>query len=77
MAKTKKKKSSSFLVILLFVAGLSLLLYPYISNEWNTYRQSQLISTYESVVAEKAEEIDYTAEWDRAHAFNQALLPSI
>ena len=77
MAKTKKKKSSTFLVILLFIAGLGLLLYPYISNEWNTYRQSQLISTYESVVAEKAEEIDYSAEWDRARAYNQALLPSI
>lgn len=77
MAKTKKKKSSTFLVILLFVAGLALLLYPYISNEWNTYRQSQLISTYESVVAEKAEEIDYTKEWERANAYNESLLPSI
>ena len=77
MAKTKKKRGSTLLVILLFIAGLGLLLYPYISNEWNTYRQSQLISTYESVVAEKEDEIDYSAEWDRAHAYNQALLPSI
>ena len=52
MAKTKKKKSSTLLVIVLFILGLGLLLYPYISNEWNTYRQSQLISSYESIVAE-------------------------
>ena len=72
-----KKKSLNIKLIVLFLAGLSLLLYPFISNEWNTYRQSKLISTYEQVIEEKQEEIDYTAEWDRAHAFNQALLPSI
>ena len=72
-----KKKSLNIKLIVLFLAGLSLLLYPLISNEWNTYRQSKLISTYEQVIEEKQEEIDYTAEWDRAHAFNQALLPSI
>ena len=72
-----KKKNINIKLIVLFLAGLSLLLYPFISNEWNTYRQSKLISTYEQVIEEKQEEIDYTAEWDRAHAFNQALLPSI
>ena len=72
-----KKKDLNIKLIVLFLAGLSLLLYPLISNEWNTYRQSKLISTYEQVIEEKQEEIDYTAEWDRAHAFNQALLPSI
>ena len=72
-----KKKNLNIKLIVLFLAGLSLLLYPFISNEWNTYRQSKLISTYEQVIEEKQEEIDYTAEWDRAHAFNQALLPSI
>lgn len=72
-----KKKNLNIKLIVLFLAGLSLLLYPLISNEWNTYRQSKLISTYEQVIEEKQEEIDYTAEWDRAHAFNQALLPSI
>ena len=72
-----KKKNLNIKLIVLFLAGLSLLLYPFISNEWNTYRQSKLISTYEQVIEKKQEEIDYTAEWDRAHAFNQALLPSI
>ena len=72
-----KKKSLNIKLIVLFLAGLSLLLYPFISNEWNTYRQSKLISTYEQVIEEKQEEIDYQSEWDRAHAFNQALLPSI
>ena len=77
MAKTKKRKRSIFPVILLFIAGLALLLYPYISNEWNNYRQSQLISNYETVVAEKEDEIDYSGEWKRANEYNKSLLPSI
>ena len=77
MAKTKKRKQSIFPVILLFIVGLVLLLYPYISNEWNNYRQSQLISNYESVVAEKEDEIDYSEEWKRANEYNKSLLPSI
>lgn len=71
-----KKKGLNIKLVLLFLAGLSLLLYPLISNEWNTYRQTKLISTYEQVIEEK-EDIDYSAEWDRANAYNQALLPSI
>ena len=77
MTKTKKRKRSIFPVILLFIAGLALLLYPYISNEWNNYRQSQLISNYETVVAEKEDEIDYSGEWKRANEYNKSLLPSI
>ena len=72
-----KKKLQNFIFVLIFVAGLSLLLYPYVSNKWNTYRQSQLITTYDDAIKEIEEEIDYSSEWESAHAFNQALLPSI
>lgn len=72
-----KKKASTVLFILIFLVGLSLLLYPFIANEWNSYRQKQLISTYESQVSEIEDEIDYEAEWMRATAYNKALLPSI
>lgn len=72
-----KRKLQNFIFVLIFIAGLSLLLYPYVANEWNTYRQSQLITTYDEQIAEIEEEIDYSAEWDRAHAFNSSLLPSI
>lgn len=77
MTNTKKKQGSTFLVILLFIVGLALLFYPYIANEWNTYRQSQLISNYETVLEEKQDEIDYQDEWNRANAYNQSLLPSV
>lgn len=74
-----KKIVSKIVICIMFLAGLSLLLYPLISNEWNTYRQEQLISSYDSQVAQKTEagEIDYTSQWDAAKAYNEALLPSI
>lgn len=74
-----KKKASTIIFVMIFLAGLSLLLYPFVANEWNNYRQKRLISTYESQVSELEEEgaIDYEAEWKRAEAYNKALLPSI
>ena len=74
-----KKTTRNIIIVILFLAGLSLLLYPFIANAWNTYRQKQLISNYESVVSEKEEagEIDYEAEMEKAKAYNDALVPSI
>ena len=72
-----KKKLQNFIFVLIFIAGLSLLLYPYISNEWNTYRQNQLITSYDDAIKEIDDEIDYSAEWESAYAFNNALLPAI
>lgn len=74
-----KKKASTIIFVMIFLAGLSLLLYPFVANEWNNYRQKRLISTYESQVSELEAEgaIDYEAEWKKAEAYNKALLPSI
>lgn len=74
-----KTRTRTILIILIFLAGLSLLLYPFVANEWNTYRQKQLISSYETAVSRKeaAGEIDYEAEMEKAQAYNEALLPSI
>ena len=63
------KKNYTFLIFpILFLAGLSLLLYPLVSNEWNEYRQSKLISTYDEAVAEQeaAGTIDYITEKNQA-----------
>ncbi|MDD3401978.1 MAG: class C sortase [Hespellia sp.] len=74
-----KKKTNTLIICIVFLAGLSLLLYPFVANQWNNYRQSKLISNYEAVVADKeaAGEIDYEAEMEQAVAYNDALLPSI
>ena len=74
-----KKIFKNLILILIFLAGLSLLLYPYIANEWNTYRQSKLMTTYEEAVESINEEtpIDYTSEFARANAYNESLVPYI
>ena len=36
-----KKIASKILISILFLAGLSLLLYPLVANEWNNYRQKR------------------------------------
>lgn len=74
-----KRIRDKIIVGFLFLAGLSLLLYPYIANEWNNYRQKQLISSYERKINEASidEQVDYQLEWDKANAYNESLLPSI
>lgn len=54
---------------LLFLVGFGILSYPTISDQWNTYRQSQLITSYEDTLAEMEPE-DYTREWEAARSFN-------
>lgn len=74
-----KKKAGNLVICIIFLAGLSLLLYPFVANQWNNYRQKRLISGYEQVVSEKeaAEGIDYDAERKKAEDYNEALLPCV
>lgn len=46
-----KKHLSTILLILVFLAGLSLLLYPSFANWWNTGRAISAITTYNTVAA--------------------------
>ena len=48
-----KRKANKLIIGIIFLAGLSLLLYPFVANQWNNYRQKQLISSYEQTVSEK------------------------
>ena len=72
-----KKKLSNIVIILIFVAGLSLLVYPFVANKWNSYRQDRLISNYEKIVSQKSNSIDYDTEMKKAKAYNDALAPHI
>ena len=66
------KKILNVLFALMFVAGFLLLTYPTISDQWNTYRQSRLISSYEETVSTMEPE-DFSEEWEKARAFNDTL----
>ena len=74
-----KKITYRILVAVVFLAGLSLLLYPFVANKWNTYRQERLISSYEEVVSEKTASgtINYDGEWLKAQQYNDELMPMI
>lgn len=65
-----KRKISTFLFGLLFLTGFGILAYPTIADQWNTYRQSKLISNYDSVVNEMTEE-DFEEAWTAARNYNQ------
>ncbi len=73
------KKFTTFMLCIMFTAGLSLLLYPFISNQWNNYRQSRLITTYDTAIAEldATGQLDYTSEREKALSYNEALTPYI
>lgn len=45
-----KRKLSTVLLILVFFAGLSLLLYPSLSDYWNSFHASQAVATYSEEV---------------------------
>lgn len=65
----KNSKFSIFLLILIFLAGLSLLLYPSISNYWNSLHQSRAISAYTEQVADLNDE-EYDRIWKEAVEYN-------
>ncbi len=65
-----RRKITSFLFGLLFLVGFGVLAYPTISNQWNTYRQSRLISNYDEAVSQMTEE-DFEEAWAAARSYNQ------
>ena len=73
--KTKKKKGGSFSTILLvaiFFIGLSVLLYPTISDFQNEKRQSKAIVDYDKLIEYLTPE-DYSAYFTEADAYNQKI----
>ena len=69
----KKGNFTTLLLILVLLAGLSLLLYPTVSDYWNSLHQSHAIASY----AEQVAEIDsdtYEQLWADAQAYNQSLI---
>ena len=67
-----KKRLPSILVGLLFLVGFGIMIYPTVSNQWNTYRQNKLISNYEKIVDDMSDE-DFSQEWQNAQAFNETI----
>ena len=71
----KKKDFSTIALIIVFFVGVSVLLYPTVSDYWNSLHQSQAIATYADSV-ENMDEQDYEKLWDAAVSYNQKLFQS-
>ncbi len=79
--KEKKKKKATLpqrilmvFLTLVLIAGIGILLYPAVSNQWHTFRQSRLIASYNKAVSEEQEETqDFSAYWEQAAAYNRTL----
>ena len=65
-----KKHLSNIILIVILLAGLSLLLYPTVSDYWNKFHQSQAIADYAEAVANLDRE-DYERLWTEAKAFRR------
>ena len=67
-----KKHLPTIVLVLIFCIGLSLLLYPTVSDYWNSLHQSRAISNYADAVAALDNE-DYDRILESARNYNQNL----
>lgn len=69
----KKISKSTLFLIIIFVIGLSLLLYPTVSDYWNSFHQSRAIASYVESVSNLDQE-EYDRLLAEAAAYNQSLV---
>lgn len=67
-----KNRLSTILLFLIFFIGLSLLLYPSVSDYWNSLHQSRAITAYAEQVA-RLDDGRYAALWNDALRYNETL----
>lgn len=67
--KKKNGRFTTVILVIVLIAGLSLLLYPTVSNYWNSLHQTRAIATYSESVAAISDE-EYARLWNSARNFN-------
>ncbi len=71
MKRMKKDRMSTILVFIFFI-GLSVTLYPFISDYWNSRTQSRAIAAYSDTVSQM-DEADYKVMIEEAEQYNKKL----
>jgi len=69
----KNKKKNYIGLGLLFLIGLSILLYPMISDAWNKHRDNLLISKYSSSVSSNNNSEELDSMWKAAEKYNEQI----
>lgn len=62
-------------LVLAFLCGFGVLVYPPVANFWNSLQQGKAIAVYNDAVSSMAP-ADFAAEWARVDAYNRALSQS-
>ncbi len=70
--RVKKRRSTTVLLFIIFFAGLSLLLYPSVSNYYNSFHQSRAIASYSDAVT-NLEDNQYDQILEDARRYNERL----
>lgn len=65
-----KKHIRTFLLIVLFLIGAGIFLYPTVSDLWNKRLQAEVMSSYLDEVGQMT---DYSLEWEKARDYNNRL----
>lgn len=68
----KKGSFSTIILISLIIVGLSLMLYPSVSNYWNALHQTKAIANYDAVISDISTE-DCSQMFEEASEYNKAL----
>ncbi len=68
----KKTNFTTIFLILVMIAGLSLLLYPSVSDYWNSFHQTQAIASYAEEVS-GLNQVEYDRLWAEAQEYNEKL----
>ena len=68
-----KKRGTTIILLVVLIAGLSLLLYPTLSDWWNSLHQSRAVASYVEQVANIDEE-QYAHLWNAAWEYNEELV---
>ena len=67
-----KKHLSTILLVFVLFLGVAILLYPTVSDYWNSFHQSRAIASYIEQI-ENINPVDYEREWARARKYNEEL----
>lgn len=68
-----KKKITTILLMLVFAVGLSLLLYPTVSDFWNSLHATRVVASYDNLMSSTSKE-NFAAIIEAAREYNETLL---
>lgn len=68
-----KRNYTTVLLVIILVAGMVLLLYPSVSDYWNSFHQSRAIASYAENVANMDNEL-YEKMWEEAQHITDRFL---